>query len=95
MIIAILILFILFIITAEYYSISRNSNKEHWANYKPIVNKGRLSQNQARVIPMFNMALNPVQPNNKTFSWTQFFDGSKFRQLPINISFYNLTSVNS
>lgn len=92
MIIIILILFILFIIIAEYIVVKNNNSKppkkEHWTNYKSIVNKGRCSQNIARVIPMYNIALDPMKPSNKQFNWTKYFDGSKFKQEPVNIAFH-------
>ena len=88
--IALFILFIIFIIVAEYYSIRNLATlpkREHWTNYKSIVNRGRLSQNQARVIPMYNIALNPIQPKDTHFSWITFFDPTKFKQTPVNIAF--------
>ena len=86
-----IILFILFILLAEYTVLNtRNKKDEHWTNYKPIVNKGRCSQNIARVIPMFQKALDPMKPSNPHFNWYEYFDSSTFKQQPVNIAFRNL-----
>jgi len=91
MILWILYLFIVFILIAEYSVLSnRQSQKEHWSDYKAIVKDGRLTQNIARVIPMYNIALDPIEPQNKHFSWIKFFDGSGYKQTPFNIAFVNL-----